>query len=195
MIKNAITTVLFIFIFTLIAGCSSTKPGVGDGSAQPSSSGFPWSKSGLRMGYVRSDVISEQYRDYQDADNALQSENRKWLSEVEDMERDISDKENDLEELSLILSEDQKKQLEQDLVEDRKELQRFKHETWYDENSQYMKRRREIMEPIDARVNDAIWMVAEREELDVVFDTISGNIVYVKPEYDITKLVLEELQE
>ncbi len=147
------------------------------------------------MGYVRSDVISEQYRDYQDADNALQSENRKWLNEVEDMERAITDKEVDLEELSLILSDDQKKQLEKDLVDARKELQRFKHETWYDENSQYIKRRREIMEPIDARVNDAIWKVAEREELDVVFDTISGNIVYVQPEFDITKKVLEELQE
>lgn len=197
MIKKNSATAFIICFFISLTGCSSTAPGTNGetGSSSTSSGSFPWSKSGLRIGYVRSDVISQQYRDYQDADNALQSENRKWLREVEDMEKDIAEKSNDLEELSLILSSDQKKQLENDLIEARKSLQRFRHETWYDENSQYVKYRKEIMEPIDSRVNDAIWKVAEREELDMVFDTISGNIVYVKPEFDITDKVLEELQE
>jgi Skp family chaperone for outer membrane proteins len=195
MIKNATISAFIISFFVLISGCSPTTPGVTGDTPSSSSGSFPWSKSGLRMGYVRSDVISQQYRDYQDADNALQTENRKWLKEAEDMEIGIADKEKDLEELSLILSKDQKSKLENDLVETRKALQRFRHETWYDENSQYVKYRKEVMEPIDSRVNDAIWKVAEREELDVVFDTISGNIVYVKPEFDITNKVLEELQE
>jgi len=50
------------------------------------------------------------------------------------------------------------------------------------------------MEPIDARVNDAIWRICEQKDLDIVFDTVAGNIVYVKPGLDITEDVLEELQ-
>ena len=73
-------------------------------------------------------------------------------------------------------------------------MQKFRQQTWYDENSTYVKRRREIMEPIDARVNDAIWVVAEMENMDMIFDTVAGNIVYVKPAFDLTEKVLEELE-
>ncbi len=45
-----------------------------------------------------------------------------------------------------------------------------------------------------AVVNDAIWIVSEEKELDLVFDTIAGNIVYVDPSFDITQDVLEELE-
>lgn len=191
---SIINRFVLVSFLAVLAGCAGTG-GQGSRDGGGSGSGFPWSSSRLKIGYIRSDMITQRYRDYQDADNALQTENRKWLNEVEDMKREITKKETDLEELSLILSDEQKKQLEDELVEGRKALQRFQHETWYDENSQYIKKRRELMEPIDARVNDAIWRIAEDEGFDLIFDTIAGNIVYVKPEFDITEKVLEELQE
>ena len=179
-------------IFTLVAGCASTGGGASGGG---SGSMLPWATSGLKIGYIRSDEISDKYADYRDADNALRTDNRKWLEEVESMGKEITRKEEEFEELSLILSPERKKQLEDELVDLRKALQKFRHETWYDEHSLYIKRRRELMEPIDARVNDAIWKVAEAEGFDIVFDTVAGNIVFVKPEFDITDKVLEELQE
>jgi Skp family chaperone for outer membrane proteins len=44
-------------------------------------------------------------------------------------------------------------------------------------------------------VNDAIWKIAEERGLDMVFDTVSGNIVYANVALDITDLVLEELEQ
>ena len=186
---------IFILIGSaaFIAGCAPTSPGT-SGSAGGSTR-LPWSTSGLKVGYIRSDVISKRFSEYRDADNSLRSDNREWLEEAEKMEKEIADKEAEIDELSLILSEESRKNLQDEIVEARKRLQKFRHETWYDESSLYMKRRKELMEPIDARVNDAIWKVAENEGFDMVFDTVAGNIVYVKPTFDITEKVLEELEE
>jgi outer membrane protein len=148
---------------------------------------------GLKVGYIRSDVIMEKYPDYRDVENTLSADNERWQSEAEAMERDIAKHESDLEELRLILSPEKRKEKEDELVESRRNLQRYRQETWYEEKSSYMKRRAELMEPVNARVNDAIWKAAESLGLDVVFDTVSGNIVYAKPALDITDAVLEEL--
>lgn len=147
----------------------------------------------MKIGYIRSDLISKRYPDYLDADNTLEQENRQWLDRSEEMERSIRQKERELEEISLILSEERRRVLSEELIRLRRELQKFRHDTWYAESSTYVQRRRELMSPIDARVNDAIWTVAEEQGLDLVFDTVAGNIVYANEGLDITELVLEEL--
>ena len=182
----------FVALWVVFAGCAASRSGT---SAETGvAKVFPWSSGGVKIGYIRSDAIAEKYPDYSDADNTLRSENRGWLAEAEGMEREMRSKETELEELSLILSPQRRQQLEDELVQARKELQQFRHQTWYDDNSTYIKRRKELLEPIDARVNDAIWKVAEEQGIDIVFDTVAGNIVYVKPAFDLTDLVLEELQ-
>lgn len=176
----------------ILAGCAGTAPEVtGEKQAGPK---LPWKSSELKIGYIRSDVMTDEYPDYRDADLTLRSENRKWLDAADKMEKEIRRRETELDELSMILSEERRKQLEKELNDAQKELQKFQYDTWYDEDSQYLRRRRELMEPIDARVNDAIWKVAEAKNIDAVFDTVAGNIVYINPVLDITKDVLEELK-
>jgi len=192
--------ILHIFVlFALITfvGCAGAPPG-GSSSTSSSSTGgsvLPWGSSGMKIGYIRSDEITDKHADYRDADNQLREDNREWLDKADLMDAEIVKKEKEMEELSLILGQERKQTLDEEIVDLRKELQKFKHETWYDENSQYIKRRRELMEPIDARVNDAIWKVGEREGYDYVFDAVGGNIVYVNPEHDLTEKVMEELED
>ncbi len=174
----------------MLVGCAGTNSGTGGGL--PS---MPWQgDSGPKIGYIRSDEISKQYADYGDADNSLEVDNRKWLAQADKMQEIIRTKERELEEVRLILSEDRLELLEKDLTKERKALQKFQHDTWYADNSDYTKRRRELMTPIDARVNDAIWKVAESEGLDLIFDTVAGNIVFAAEGLDMTELVLEELK-
>ena len=191
------------FFFTLfssiiwISGCAGPRAQQQDESGEPtrkSSSVLPWQSSGLKVGYIRSDVISDKYNEYKDAEASLKEQNRKWLSEVDNLDKDIRKRETELNDLALILSDERRTALEDELKEKKKELQSFRDKTWYNEKSEYVKRRRELMEPIDARVNDAIWEVCEGKGLDIVFDTVAGNIVYVKPGLDITEDVLEELK-
>ena len=191
LLRSKVRYLLFILsVLAMISGCASTAPG-GAGGSTPV---LPWASTGLKIGYVRSDEIMQRYQEYRDAENSLRTQNRQWLTELERMEDNIQRMVSEREQLGLILSEDRRKKLDDDITNARKELQKFKSDTWYDDNSEYIKRRKELMEPIDARVNEAIWKVAEDQGLDLVFDTIAGNIVYVKPELDMTDLVIEELE-
>jgi len=195
---SALTLISCAFI---ISSCAGTQGGSGVADTGTSSGGggggisFPWRSSGAaKIGYVRSDVVSQQYADYQDADRTLNADNQKWLDQATEMERTIATKERELDEIRLILTEDRLRALEAELVQLRKDMQSFRANTWYNENSTYVKRRKELMSPIDARVNDAIYRVCEEQELDIVFDTVAGNVVYAKPGMDITELVLAELK-
>ncbi len=191
-----IALVLLIFAAAgLLTGCASTSKGTVKENEKSSGSGgiLPWQSGNLKIGYIRSDVISKEYPEYRDAEATLKNENKQWIEEAEEMEEKIREKELELDDLALILTDERKEELMDQIADMKKELQKFRHETWYDENSNYIKRRKELMEPIDARVNDAIWEVAEDKNLDVVFDTVAGNIVFVKPSMDITEDVIEEL--
>jgi outer membrane protein len=182
----------------LFVGCAPGAANNSPGGAATQGGGggsiLPWSSGGVKIGYFRSDVISQRLPEYRDADNALKSDNNKWTSEAERRDTELKSKEAQLEELKLILSAERRKQLEEEIAKGRKDLQQFRQKTWYDEDSDYLKRRKELMSSIDARVNDAIYKVAEAKGLDIVFDTVAGNVVYAKPGLDITEAVLEELQ-
>lgn len=187
---------LFVFgllVVLTLTGCAGSGPGASPG-AGGSGKALPWLGGSIKIGYVRSDVISQRLADYRDADNTLRSENAQWTAEAERMEAEVRGKEAKAEELRLILSPDRRKQLEDEVTQARRELQRYRESTWYAEESRYIKRRKELMQPIDARVNDAIWKVAEAEGFDIVLDTVAGNVVYAKPGLDITDKVIEELQ-
>ncbi|MFC2150019.1 OmpH family outer membrane protein [Calditrichota bacterium] len=203
-------TVPIMFVTILIVtGCAGTgvQPGVqseGSSSAEPvdkqmvkspSGSILPWSTGNLRIGYIRSDMISKELTAYKDADVQLKSENRKWLEEAEEMESNIKKLEAERDELGIILSAERMKEIEKRISDARKEVQNFKQKTWYDESSTYIKRRKELMEPIDKRVNEAIYKVAEDADMDMILDTVAGNIVFVKPEFDLTERVMQELEE
>jgi len=188
-----------LFALALISGCAASGQGGAAGGTTSSGTpaapgGFPWSSgNGAKIGYIRSDIISQKNIDYRDADNTLKAENNEWLAEATRMESEIKTKEGELEELKLILTPERRKELEDELAKARKDLASYRQSTWYDENSKYLKRRKELMDPIDARVNDAIWKVAEAEGVDIVLDTVAGNVVYAKPTLDLTDKVIEEL--
>ncbi|MFH0765867.1 MAG: OmpH family outer membrane protein [Calditrichota bacterium] len=186
---------VFPFIALTLSSCAPTSRGrtSGEDGAKTGPT-LPWASSGVKIGYVRSDEIMKKYPEYADAERSLRADNSKWQSEADRMQSDVQKMENEREELKLILSEERRKQLDDDISRKRQDLQKFRQDTWYSDNSSYVKRRRELIDPIDARVNDAIWKVAEAKGLDVVFDAMAGNIVYVKPGLDITALVLEELE-
>jgi len=185
--------IIGLFLIAFIAGCAGAGPGAAPGG-KSGATVLPWASGGLKIGYVNSDVIAQRLTEYRDADKILEGENRQWQSEADKMETDIRAKETEFEELRLILSPERRKTLEDELNQKRKDLYKYRQDTWFAENSRYIKRRRELMEPIDTRVTDAIYKVAEAKGLDVIFDAVGGNMVYVNPTFDVTDLVLEELQ-
>jgi outer membrane protein len=154
---------------------------------------FPAIAKELKIGYIDSDRILSQYADYQDARRLLEQEENDYEQQARQMEMDIKNLETEIEDNSLMWSEEkrQEKMLEgQNLV---MRYQNFLQEIWGD-NGKLFQRNLELSKPIIDKVNAIIQKIGEEEEYDFIFDATTGNLVHAKPEYDLTDRIIDELE-
>lgn len=146
-----------------------------------------------KIAFVDSQKILQKYAAAADAQRKLDAENAEWDKELQELNENYKRLEKELENQSLLLSEAKKTEKTQELNAAAKEIQDFQNQKW-GERGDYFKRRSEIMQPVIDQINQAIQRVAEEEEYDYVLDTVAGNILYAKDKFDLTDLVIEELE-
>ena len=140
-------------------------------------SGKVYSQS--KIGYVDSDAIMDQLSDAQDARQQLDALIQEWQGELSKMESDWKTKYNDYEKRKLIMTDQTRIESESELT---------------GTNGELFQKQDEFMKPVQNKVFTAIKKVADKEDYDFVFDRSGGVLVlFAKDKYDITNLVLKEL--
>ena len=144
----------------------------------------------LKMGYIDSQKILEQYKPYQDA-------LREYSRYEDELQREMSTKQNDLakmidtfERQSLLLSDKRKQEEQQAIEKKQQELQRFVQDATSPQGS-LARKTAELSEPIIQTVNAIVKQVAEDEGFDFVLN--STALAYAKEAHDLTDKVLEAL--
>lgn len=148
----------------------------------------------LKIGYIHSQRILAEFQESKEAQRTLDDEQKTWMEEAKKMENEITRLEDELENQSLLLSEEKKAERLQLIQTKYLEYQRFQQEIW-GENGKLYQRNKELTQPIIDKVNTIIQKIGEEGEYDVIFDAAVGNIVYAKDEFDLTDLVLEDLND
>jgi len=148
----------------------------------------------LKIGYIDSDRILEEYSEFQEARNKLQEEEQAYINEAGTLEEVVNSMREELAAQSLMLSTESRAEKEERLAANEQELNNFRRETW-GEGGKLFTRNLELSRPILEKINAAIETISEQDGYDMVFDAASGNIVYAQPQHDITQLVLDELEE
>ena len=97
-----------------------------------------------------------------------------------------------LDQQSLLLSEEKKKEKQDEIQQLYMDSQRFQNEKFGQQGALYQKRN-ELLQPVFDQINEKIQTVAAADGYDFIFDTVAGNILYAKEEYELTKKILEEL--
>jgi len=148
----------------------------------------------LKIGYVDSDTIMNEYSDATDAQKKLDALVAEWQGEIAKIEQDWKKKFDDYEKRKLIMSDQVRAQTEKELIELEKQISDLKQKK-FGVNGELFSKQSEIMKPIQNKIFNIIQEVAKEEDLDFVFDR-SGDILflYAKDEYDITQKVLEKLK-
>ncbi len=146
-----------------------------------------------KFAYVDSQKILTTYTAAMDAQKKLDAENNKWGQEMAKMNSDLENLRQQLENQSLLLSEAKKKERQQEIENARQNIQKFQDTKW-GEQGEYFRLQEEILRPVYSRINQVIRKIAEDEGYDFVLDNIEGNILYANDKFDITDVVLEELQ-
>jgi outer membrane protein len=146
----------------------------------------------MKIGYIDSEKIFAKFKGTSDAQKKFDEVQAKWKEDAEKMQKDLLKLKDELENQSLLLS-DQKKKEKAQLIETKyAEYQKFVNDIW-GANGKAYRRNSELTKPIMDKINVILKKIGEAENYTYVFDAAQGTIVYAEPGHDLTDKVLEEL--
>jgi len=150
--------------------------------------------SQAKIGYVDSKVIIEGMQDAKDAQANLDNIVNSWKSEIQVLNDSLTLIKDDYEKKKLILTENVKKQKEEEIKALEKRITDFKLAK-FGENGEYFMKQNELMKPVQDKMFKAIQDVAKEGDYAFVFDRSSHlMLLYMNEKYDLTQKVIRKLE-
>ena len=149
--------------------------------------------SEVKIGYLNADKILTELDEVRQVQIQLEKEQRKIESDYMNLEMELDSLFRSYEQQKMLMSEERRSKLEKTLTDKQAELQRFQVEKVGPQGEIY-KIHDQLMAPVYAKIDEAIQKVGKQEGYDYIFNVVSGGIVYALPQYDLTDLVVKELE-
>lgn len=146
-----------------------------------------------KIGYVNTDEILNQLPEYQGIDQRLELITQQWRTEIDEMEQRIEELKKEFEAKEILFTEEVRKQRQQEIDQLVTQKEAFV-KSKFGPDGDYFKRQKELLEPIQRVVFDAISTVAEDNGFDFVFDRAGDvSVMYSRQEWNLNDEVLLEL--
>lgn len=155
---------------------------------------FSTAASAQRIAYVDVNRILESFKEYQDAQSELDRVASKWRQEIAQEYDVIKGLYNRYQAEQVLLSEDARRQREDEIMNREKEV-RDLQKARFGPEGELFRRRQEMVRPIQERVYRAIESYATERGYDFIFDKSgAAGIIFFSPAYDKTDDVLSRLK-
>jgi outer membrane protein len=146
-----------------------------------------------KIGYVNTDQILTQMSEYQGIQQQLSALSSEWNKELDQMEQEIDQLKEDFEAKKILYTEELKKQKQQEIQNKVQQRQQYLDEK-FGAKGEYFEKQKELLEPIQRKVFDAINKIANDQNFDFVFDRAqNSNMLYGEQEWNLNEEVLQEL--
>lgn len=150
-------------------------------------------KAQQRTGYVDTDFLVSQIPEYQSIQQQLRSLSQQWRTELEEMQQEIETLKEDFAAREILYTEEIRNQKKQEINNKIQQRQRYLEQKFGSEGD-YFQQQKELLEPIQRKVFEAITVVAEREGFDFVLDRTQNNdILFAREQWNLNDEVLTEL--
>jgi outer membrane protein len=146
----------------------------------------------VRIGFVDSQRIFNEYKSAQEAQERFSREIQSWRTEADDRRRQVDELRNELKDQDPLLSEAKKLEKESTLQKAVSDYDRFVQDFW-GPNGKVQRLNDEITREVIGKVRDAVELLANREGYDLVLDAADGNVIFGVKSLDLTQRVLDEL--
>ncbi len=147
-----------------------------------------------RIAYVDVNQILETIQEYQDAQAELDRLASKWRQEIAQEYDVIKGMYNRYQAEQVLLSEDARRQKEEEIMEKEKVVRDLQRERFGPEGALF-RRRQELVRPIQDKVYKAIEAYATDRGFDFIFDkSSSAGMIFSNPQYDKTQDILNSLR-
>jgi outer membrane protein len=145
----------------------------------------------LKIGYVSSKKIFDEYEGVKKAQEEFDKEVAKWRQQAAEKGKEIKELQEQLEKQSLLMSDERKKEIERQIQEKMAEYYQWEQKLYQEE---IRKKNTELSKPLVEKINKILEKIAEDENYDYIFDGNAGGLVFAKSEYDLTERVLKQLR-
>lgn len=130
---------------------------------------------------------------YERAAEQLNQISKKWQSEVETLANEAEKLYKNYQSEAVYLSEEQKTQKEQEIVDKEKEVVELKQK-YFGPEGELFKKRESLIKPIQDEIYNAVKEVSENKGYSLVIDRASDmSIIFASPKIDISNEVLTKM--
>lgn len=130
---------------------------------------------------------------YERAAEQLNQISKKWQSEVETLANEAETLYKNYQSEAVYLSEEQKTQKEQEIVDKEKEVVELKQK-YFGPEGELFKKRESLIKPIQDEIYNAVKEVSENKGYSLVIDRASDmSIIFASPKIDISNEVLTKM--
>lgn len=148
---------------------------------------------GIKIGFVKDDVIKQQYKAWAKAQEQWDLETKAWEDEAMAKQQELDDLQAEYDRQKLILSEDKRREKEAAIAAKKDALDAYTRQI-FGPSGTAEKKHDALIRPLLENVSKAIEAVAIEENYDVIF-TLQSGLGYIKEDYDVTDKVLKYLEE
>jgi len=146
-----------------------------------------------KIGYVDTDYILSQISEYQGIQQQLGSLSSEWNAELEKMKEEVQQLKEDYQSKEILYTDELKEKKQQEIQNKVQQRQQYLDQKFGAEG-EYFQKQKELLEPIQRKVFNAINTVAKRQNFDFVFDRAqNSNMLYGVEEWNLNDEVLQEL--
>lgn len=146
-----------------------------------------------KIGYVDTDQILAQMTEYQGIQQQLRSISSEWNAKLEEMEQEIDRLKEDFQAKEILYTDELKEQKKQEIQDKIEQRQQYLDQK-FGAQGEYFQKQKELLEPIQRKVFEAINTVAEEQNFDFVFDRAqNSNMLYGVQDWSLNDEVLQEL--
>lgn len=154
----------------------------------------PAAAQNLKIGFVRSAAILDQYEGARAATETFNKDVEAWNQEAQGRRRDLDVLGKELEAQAPMLTDAIRREKEQDYQKKLNEYDQYVQGIW-GPGGLVAQRNEELLRAVVDKIQKAARKIAAEEGYDFVFDASEGNIIYADRTHDLTEKVLQALNE
>jgi outer membrane protein len=155
--------------------------------------GTAFASMGQKYAYIDSDYILESMPEYNDAKEELDKYATRWQKEIDELYKQINKRKEEFLRVEAILPDEEREKRQEEIKtmeSEALEMQQLR----FGVSGDLFAKRRELIEPIQDKVFEALGNVASSRNFAFVFDKANqSNLIFADPKYDISKMVLREM--
>ena len=155
--------------------------------------GTAFASTAQKYAYIDSDYILESMPEYTEAKTELDKYATRWQKEIDELYKQISKRKEEFLRVEAILPDEEREKRREEIntmESEALEMQQLR----FGVSGDLFAKRRELIEPIQDRVFEALGKVASARNFSFVFDKANqSNLIFADPKFDISKMVLKEM--